>query len=253
MVSIVIPAVSIRKHNKEDLENLLNCIEPEHYKAVVCCFDGSDIDFVDYFREKFKFITSLHNRGNMLKFSRNSNVGLRYVRDVIKDSDGVFLVNQDTLIPKFKYMEQVIGSGLATPTTTPDKDLDNQPANVVRNQLNNKFPFFCPWFSMELIHDVGLLDEDLPVLFSDDAMILRTILHGKHQVENINIKIHHKGSHLELKEGWESGSGTYQAQDLPLGLLQYKLKFSVPQDIEHDKIIPWYVKNRVWKEEMKVV
>ena len=252
MVSIVIPAVSIRKHNKEDLENLLNCIEPECYKATVCCFDGCDIDFVDYFRERYKFITSLHNRGNRLKFSRNSNVGLRYVRDVIKDSDGVFLINQDTLIPKFKYMEQVIGSGLATPTTTPDKDLENQPANVVRNQLNNKFPFFCPWFSMELIHDVGLLDEDLPVLFSDDAYVFKVLLQGKHLVESVNTKVFHRGSHLEIKEGWESGSGTYVANDLSLGLLQWQVKLGL-QGVPHDELIKEGLKKFIWKDEMKVV
>lgn len=258
MTSIVIPATDHRPQNKQHLENLLNCIDPNAYKVVVVCFDSCEVEFVDFFVQKFPFIHSLHNRGNPLKFTRNSNAGLRFIRNNTKE--GCFLINQDCLIPSFKYMEKVVSEGLSTPSTTnlasTQEELDelnSKEDSTTRTRITNKFAFYCPYFSHELLKDVGLLDEDLKVLFSDDSYVLKTLLHGKYPIESVNVLINHLGSHLDTKkEGWESGSGSYNTYDLPIGLAQYTLKWSL-SGTRHDDVIPEALKKHKWIEEMKVV
>jgi hypothetical protein len=251
MTAIVIPACDIKEHNKTDLEALLECIKPDanRYSAVVVCFDGCEIEFVDYFTQKFGFIHSFHNRKNKLGFSRNSNIGLRFVRDVIKDD--CFLINQDCLIPSFDYMSCIPGEGLSTPITT-EGSLLIKYLNPTRTRLNDKFAFYCPHFSLGLLNDVGVLDEDLKNLFSDDSYVLRTLLHGKYPIESVDIKIHHKGSHISTEQGWESGSGTYNQTDLSLGLVQYTLKWDM-LGVKHENIIKEALKRHKWKEEMRIM
>ena len=253
MTSIVIPACDIRQNNKEDLENLLTSVSPSFFRGwdqVVVCFDGCKEEFVDYFRQKFPFIHVIWNRGNALGFTNNSNMGLRFVRNELKS--GAFLVNQDCVLPAWEHLSKVIGEGLATPMTTDNIDLlTNQPKEVVKTRLTNKFAFFCPYFSYNLLKDVGLLDPDLKVLFSDDCYVFKTLLHGKYPVESVNIYIHHKGSHIEIKEGWESKSGSYKNHDLGIGLLQYRLKLGM-QGVPHDSIIPEALKKLTWSDDMRI-
>lgn len=249
MTAIVIPICSIRERNKTDLFELLSGMEPDKdkYSKVVACFDSCDEEFIEFFQDKFPWIHSIINPYNLTGFSVNSNRGLRFVRDELKD--GCFLVNQDTILPSYEYMSQVVGEGLATPETTNEFPLV-QPETIERRQIRDKIAFYCPYFSYNLMKDVGLLDPSLRNLFSDDQYCARLLLHGKYPIEVVNVKIHHKGSHIDSsKPDWESGSGTYNAADLGFELQKYRMQWSAGLT-DHNKMIEWILSNHKWQEDM---
>lgn len=272
MTSIVIPAINLKPQNRPDLLNLLNCLAPDadKYEKIIVCFDGleSNSEFYEFFTEKFPFIHPILNELNPSGFSINANRGLRFCRDELKS--GCFLVNQDCILPSYEYMQKIVGEGLATPESIdlngPDdgleddsekadylNELNKELSSGARTKIYDKFPFYCPYFSYELLRDVGLLDEDQKNVFSDDSMIIKILLHGKYPIENVDIKIHHRGSYIDAsKNNWESGSGTYNAVDLGHGLAQHKLKWSVDNKVDHANIIQWALENHKWSEDMKI-
>lgn len=255
MTAIVIPACDHKPQNRKDLLDLLSCIDSKKWSKVIVCFDGCNDEFVEFFLEKFPFIHSIWNESKSVGFSINSNKGLRFCRDDL--NDGCFLINQDCIIPE--NLELVVGEGLATPETINLENLEfeeirkklNEPRKIERKLLNNKFAFYCPYFSYELLKEVGLLDEDLKNLFSDDCYVLKTLLNGKFPVETVSVNIYHKGSHIDTKNpNWESGSGTYNQNDLNIGLMSYRLKWQIPNEIKHENMVEWVLKNRSWSENM---
>lgn len=250
MSSIAIPITDIKETNKPDLEALLDSIEG-FPGLVVCMYDSCSENFVRYFEKKFPWTHTIWNTGNRLNFTRNSNLGLRFAHK--HANSGVFLVNQDCVLPKYEVLKEVEGAGLATPQAVqvPEgQDLSSlQPALFEREVLLNKFPFYCPYFSKELLDKVGYLDEAFKIVFSDDQYILRTMLAG-FPVESVNVKIVHKGSYHDTNKEGTSRSGAYSGNDLGLSLLQYRVQWQIPNDISHDMIIPWCMKNRAWSDKM---
>lgn len=260
--AIIIPITDIRPHNRQDLIELLDCIKPDadKYKMVICCFDGCKEEFVEFFQEKYPFIESIWNKGKALGFTRNSNLGLSFVKD--KLNTGTFLINQDCIIPRFEVMKGLIRDGLSTPVSVDfiktQEELTDYPKTVMVNSpvsklSKNHFAFFCPYFSPGLLKEVGVLDGAFPNIFSDDDYCLRTLLNGRFPVEVVNTAaVYHKGTHIDMSKTGESHSGTYTGGDLPLGLCQYRLKWSVPANVEHHNIIEWVLKNHKWDGSMSL-
>lgn len=250
MSSIVIPACDVKPCNKDDLDNLLTSLI-EFPGLVVVCFDGCHENFVKYFEKKFPFIHTLWNTGNRLNFTRNSNLGLRFAHKYA--NSGVFLVNQDCVLPSYEFLKEVEGPGLSTPQAIElleGQDINKlQPEKFERETLSNKFPFYCPYFSKELLDKIGYLDGAFKVVFSDDQYILRTMLAG-FPVESVNVKIVHKGSYHDTNKEGTSRSGAYGSMDLGQSFMQYRIQWQIPNDISHDMIIPWCIKNRTWSDKM---
>lgn len=268
MTAICIPITSILgKKNANDLDELLSDIEKDKdkYSAVVGCFDACQRRFVHYFKDKYPWLHILANEGNALKFTRNSNVGLRYVMKHLKDD--AFLVNQDCRLPRYHYMKLIAGEGLSTPQSIENMNyVFSQPfvadefdpyenkwyyRRLKRERLYNNFAFYCPHFSKNLLENVGILDGALRVVMSDDDFCIRTLLAG-FPVETVNVKIFHKGSHIDTSSpDWVSSSGSYGASDLGKGLRQYLTKYQLR--CPHEEIIPTVLKTHKWKEEMRIL
>lgn len=267
MTALVIPSCNIRPHNRVDLLNLLTCLEPDKdkYTKIIVCFDGieKESEFIEFFLDKFPFIHPIINELNPSGFSINSNRGLRYCRDELKT--GCFLVNQDCILPAANHMMQVVGEGLSIPQSIeiPSADsssleekieylnLANTGRTIVRTHIKDKFAFYCPYFSYELLKEVGLLQEDQKNVYSDDSYVIMTLLNNKFPVEVVDVKISHRGSHIIPENNWESGSGCYNSIDLSAGLVQHKLKWSIPKDVEHGEILNYVLKNFVWDDKMR--
>lgn len=255
--SIVIPICNIKDNNKQDLENLLISIENGDYlnniTKIVCCFDSCEEYFVNYFENKFPWFYTIWNKGNRLNFTRNVNLGLRFVHKSLET--GAFVINQDCVLPNWKYLKNVIGEGLSTPESVDVKlkgDLDNlQPEEVLKTRVHNKFAFYCTYFSKELLDKIGYLDGAFKVVFSDDQYVLRTLLAG-FPCEIVNTKIYHAGTHHDTNKEGSSRSGAYSGLDLGETLLQYRFQWKVPTHIQHDEIIHWVLKNYQWEDSMKV-
>lgn len=265
MATIVVPICSIRDHNKQDLEDLLNSIEPDKgiYSAIICCYDSCDEEFIEYFQVKYPWTHSLINKGNRLNFTRNSNIGLKFAKENI--GGHIFLVNQDCILPRYRHMAKVCGEGLSTATSidlgwakSPEQpkeyveELEKlQPANVTRTRLKDKhFAFYAPCFSPKVLETIGYMDWSYRQVYSDDDACVRTLLAGL-PLEVVDVKIYHKGSHINTNGGWESRSGTYRAEDLELGLLQYRAKYNA-YHVEHSRMIPYILENFTWNPEMRV-
>lgn len=245
-ISIVIPIADIRPNNKQDLEELLDSIEPEKFAAVVCCYDSCEEEFIEYFSTKYGFTHSLINRGNRLNFSRNSNVGLRWAR---KEVGGhIMLVNQDCILPSYDLLAQIPGEGLSSPKSSPTLDGPNTGS---RTRLTNAhFPFYAPCFSEKVIDKVGFLAEPLKKLFSDDDYCARVLLEGSCPLEMVDITINHKGSHIDTSQEWESRSGTYNQNDLTLGLDQYRKRWNL-MSTSHDAMIKTILEKYRWTDKMR--
>lgn len=265
MTAIVIPACDIKDNNRQDLDELLNSIENGDYfpcfsgpsrgeavdgvSSVVVCFDGCKEEFVDYFTFKYKWIHSIWNQGNRLGFTNNSNQGLKYAHQKLNDS--VFLVNQDCVLPSWKYLKLVEGKGLATPSSREVEtylELDNQPRNPKRIPTQ-RFAFYCTFIAKEVMTKIGYLEPLMKTIFSDDDYCLRALLAG-FPVEIVDIAIFHKGTHHDTTKEGSSRSGAYEIDDLGIGLLQYKTKWSVPNHVDHDSIISWVMENFEWNSEL---
>ena len=82
-------------------------------------------------------------------------------------------------------------------------------------------------------------------------MCIMTLLHGKLPIEVVDVKINHRGSHLPDVENWESGSGCYNLSSLQAGLVQHKLKWRIPKNVEHSEILDYVLKTQVWDDKMR--
>lgn len=266
--SIVIPVTDVLgQPNKEDLDNLLTDLKEskQYFYEVVCCFDSCDWRFVNYFKDKYPWITALENNGKPFQFTKNANQGLRYLFNKLHpeklksfldlqpqvyptDAGGVWLVNQDCRLPNLWAM-CVAGDkaeGVVSLTAVQDPDLHK--AMVFTSA--ERFAFFCVYIPFIAIDKIGYLDEAFIKVFSDDDYLLRAHLAGI-PVETVNVDIYHKGSFINTDPGWVSASGCYQDEDLGIGLAQYKTKWTTGQDIDHDAIMKNVLSRFKWEDKFK--
>jgi len=252
MTALIIPVCDIRDRNFKDLVELLSSIEAGGYLEeckVVIAFDSCEDDFTEKINEKFPWILGIVNTGNRLQFTKNTNNGIRFVLSQWPDED-VFIVNQDTILPHWSHLKQVIGEGISSPHTIGNDKLDDLNLHTGEREKVEKFAFYCVHISNSVLKKIGLLDGVFKRCFSDDDYVARASLAG-FPVEMTNIKVYHKGSHIDTSQpGWESGSGCYNASTLGEELQQYLTKWQCR--VGHDEAMKWILSNHVWQEEMKI-
>ena len=250
MINIIVPVTDIKENNKEDLDKLLSSISIGGYEEcqIICCFDSTEEDFYLYFNEKYPFITCLINQSNRLQCTKNVNNGIRYSLSHFPDAH-VILVNQDCILPRWEYLKELEGKGLATPNSVDNLNLVNE-RPFIRTRVT-RTPFYCTFINNQVLKVVGLLDGVLKITHSDDDMCLRTQLAG-FPVEIVSISIHHKGTHINCPEGWNSRSGAYTQNDLNFENAIYRTKWQVSTSIPHGEIISTVLKTHKWEESMKI-
>lgn len=249
---IAVPCADRSKGSATFLSNLLSSIEGETQKncEVAVLFDAVKPRFLDEALEKFPWIIAHVNDGlknNRYNFSKNSNIGLRFAHKELNLP--CLLVNQDTVLPTWEHLKKIPGKGLATPYTSEDwKAAANTGA---RTPLTNKFAFFCPFFSLNLLENVGMLDPGLKSTHSDDDMVARCLLKGI-PVEQVDVAIYHKGSHIDQAALGGSLSGAYNNDDLDTFMKRYRAKWQIPANITHDQAIPYILSAHNWHPEMRI-
>lgn len=250
MITLLIPITDIKgSTNQKHLENLLNSIELGGYLpevGVLGLFDATSEDFFTFFRERCTWLKCMYNTGNRLLFTKNVNVGIRWVLQNQPDND-IILVNQDTILPDWQYLKLIQGEGISSPSSTniPDRDKLNElnGKEVKRNKVNN-VPFYCTYINSQVIKKIGLLDACMKTTCSDEDMCLRAKLAG-FEVEAVDgVSIYHAGTHIDVKPGWESPSGSYDAELLTKEVKQMLTKYQCTTD--HAGFFNWVLQNYSW-------
>jgi GT2 family glycosyltransferase len=256
--AIVIPITSIKgKKNFDQLLDLLSSIAAGEYPCeILCCFDACEDEFVQYFVKKFPFIVPLSYKGNRLHFARNCNRGMRFAHQVL--GKGVILVNQDCVLPHWKYFKEIIQGDVTSAKSVANKEsLEecNQTYNDRAGDVDcQKFPFYCTYISKEVMDKIGYLDGVfMKGGFEDDDLCTRALLAG-FQPRTATVFIYHEGTHIDTsKPDWESACGSYNAQTLGgLNLPQYTTKWQIPPEVPHEEFISWVLKTHEWEDRMAV-
>lgn len=228
------------QQNQEDLENLLSDLEPhrDSFAEIIPLWDSTEWLFRQQIIDKFPWVNTdlqFWNKKRALQFTRNSNVGLKYVHSKGEDC---ILINQDCTIPDASCLPLLKGKGIASARSVePGSGLIKYLGDFKREKIAGHFPFYCTYFSWEVLDKVGFLDEKFKKLFSDDDLCLRCHLAG-FPVEVVNLNIYHKGSHVVPdKDGnFQSPSGCYDQSDLMTAFEQYRAKYNLPET-KHEDII----------------
>lgn len=248
--SIAIPVTDCRgEKNLKDLDELLASIEPDrsHFKEVIGLFDSCEWVFVKYFQEKYSWLSIVWNKTKAYNFTKNANVGLRLCHQELKTD--CFLVNQDCVFGGWfndaKDLLKIRNKGISTPMSA---QASIGPVFNIKGSSTKRFPFYCTYFSTESMDKVGYLDDVFIKVYSDTDYVARCLLAGL-PVEEFNMVINHKGSHIDTSGDWISGSGCYSQNDLNLGLAQFKTKWQA--DVDDSVIMDYIINNHKWKEEMK--
>lgn len=247
-LAIVIPAADLKKESGQFLDDLLASIvegQTHNHTEIIVCFDGCKPRFVHTFCEKYPFIIPLVYGGDRLNFAKNSNRGLRVAHNEMKLP--VLLVNQDTILPKWEYLKLIPGRGLVTPYTT--LDMVTATNTGKRVTIQSRFPFFCPYWSTELMKEIGFLDGAYVASFEDDDAIGRTLLAG-FPIEQVDVGIFHKGSHVDQAQIGGSLSGAYDGNRLTISHERYRLKWNIPREIPHEECVNWILKHHRWNKEL---
>lgn len=263
-MSIVIPACNTRPQCQKLLDDLLNSIQVGEYDCpVIVCFDSTDQFFVRYFTRKYPFITAIHNKMKAFGFGKNANMGLYMAHTKFRD-DGVFVVNQDTVLPHSKYLYWVKNEGMASPQ---EADLGEGLSVENLNNLNEKTQFerhpitvrlagFCMWLSTPLLDKVGYLDDGYVASFEDDDMCCRAKIAG-FPVESTNVRVHH---YIKDREAQNiiSTTGAYDGDRLFTSHIRFRLKWKIPAgvlvgpNVEHHNSYQWITQAHTWHPRMKV-
>lgn len=260
MTVLLIPTTDRSKDADKYLTMLLNSIEVhELYKKyeVVVLWDSCQDKFIDYFCNRYEFINYQErfiNRGNPFKFSKNVNVGLKYVYEST-DQDCI-VVNQDAILPSYDYLKHLTGQGLCSPDqyVFPEESFDDslirevlaaaQPVEVVRTD-HIKITGFCLYVSRNILEKVGYIDTYFPAGYDDNDYCIRTKLAGL-PVEKVNILVQHFVSKL-------GSYNTLQSHQLVLQLQKYHIKWSIPMSINDDgSLEKWILDNHNWEPSMCV-
>jgi hypothetical protein len=257
-VSIAIPITDCKGDtNRQDLLGLLEDLEPykDSFNEIIGLFDNCNWDFVQFFEDRFPWLSLVVNDAKALNFTKNANVGLRIIHQQLKDD--AILVNQDcrlsweladgssaNLAPVLLRLKE--GGDLVSACSSesgPGPWVSWEP----RFKESNRFAFYCVFISKECMDKTGYLDETFIRVFSDDDYILRAKLAGFKCCES-NILVYHKGSHME-GDFTESRSGCYTERDLGIGLSQFKNKWQ--SNKEHADIAEDVLSRVKWDERMK--
>lgn len=257
-MSIVIPAADTKSHCRWMLDDLLTSIERGNYnEPTIVCFDQCGRHFVNFFTKKYPWMIPIVNNGNRHGFAKNSNKGLAMSYRHYKQ--GAFVLNMDTVLPDSKWMEQVKNEGLASPAQVdlnPDQDpyaiddtitkLHHQPETIVyKNSI--KFGGFCMWFSLPLLDRAGFLDEVFYATFEDDDICVRANLAGL-PCQEVGVNVHH---YISKRETEVTTTGAYTLQSMQRSLLQFAMKWNIPDDMKHEEFNTWILNNHKWKDEMR--
>jgi hypothetical protein len=248
MTTIVIPAADIAPGSEILLNNLLYSIYKqdifESFKVLVC-FDGCRDHFVEYFLDSYEFLikdSKFINTKNRLNFAGNSNNGLRYVHQELKDN--VLLVNQDCILPGVENLKKLSGKGIvsAGQVTYDWKDLDEciDTLNSMQNkelerQKHSKVTGFCMFLSKELMDKVGYIDEYFVAGFDDDDLCARASLAG-FPIETVNVNVYHAISKC----------GAYENLAIPLNKMH--IKWGIPFNVKHENFQDWIRDNYSWED-----
>ena len=236
-----------QEYLKALLDSIVNGGYLDHFQ-VILCYDQVGEDFYEYFEEKYPFTIGLVWLGNKQGFAANSNLGIRHA----KGTD-ILLVNQDCVLPDYKYMEPMFSvQGIATPYTCGIQRQDllnkiNDKNTLQGEEISRNFAFCCPYISKEVIEEVGLLEPAYISSWEDDDFITRALLAG-FKCFQYNVAIYHKGSHSN-NPGGESPSGAYNAEMLGLNMQKYMYKYGISPEVTHAEFIPWVLANRTWNKE----
>ena len=277
--SLLVPVTDIKSSNKNQLHRLLKSIVEGYYEEcgweIVLVYDACDRVFVTEFKKTYPTFTHLEHSWNRLNFARNVNIGLRYV---YSKKSNVLVVNQDCILPsvdtfiktlnKFpENKEEIILTAQAVNLNlenveNPQKALNLVSRKIELEEMNCKFPFYCVYIGYKVLEQIGILDGVYVATFEDDDYITRALLKGI-KIYRSGIKVYHEGSFIETAGGeWESASGSYNQSRLNVNLVKYVSKYQVKIEevlrddgsgvVDHNKIIPWILKNKKWNEEMIV-
>lgn len=239
----------------------------EHFNVVVC-FDNVSEDLYEFIDEQYPFIHGLVNTGNSLGFARNSNNGMRLAK-AENPKAGVLLVNQDCVLPDYKYLKPLTEvNGISTPYTVDIQRVDllnrlNESNNEPPYEINSKFAFFCPFISSEVITEIGFLDGAFISSFEDDDYITRARLAG-FKCFQYNVAVSHKGSHIDQSNG--SLSGAYDGELVGLNLDKYVYKYGIdmsnPDNViktpqgnypNHSNFLSWILSNREYNKDLMYI
>jgi GT2 family glycosyltransferase len=262
--AIVIPAVDNSPKCRELLETLLTSISEGYYDChVVVCWDDASDETIQFFEDKYKWITSLPHKGRRLNFAKNSNRGLRYVYEELHL--GAFLINMDVCLPHKSHLEKIINNGISSPRaihidgmvhakiyalnqkadpSCPCNKTVSKPAEPVR-----KFAAFCMWVSKYAFSKIGYLDEHTFIAsFEDDDFCARACL-ADLPCEQFEIPVHHELKNRELQI---STTGSYDMPQLMDHLWKFMKKWGIPMYIPHADFADWILQNKVWEDKWKI-
>jgi len=228
--------------------------------SVTCCFDSCDEEYIFFFQKNYPDFKILVNSKNRIGFTANVNRGLRYA---FKEYRGNFLIlNMDTVLPHSSYLkDMVVGEGLMGPRQV--DILDNCPCihhdimalnrecvthiNPPEYQEVDRITGFCMYINREVIAKIGFLDELFKAGFDDDDYCARARLAG-FPVEVANaVAVQH---YLKGRED-ASNTGAYTLETLGDSLKSFRLKWGIPNSIEHKDFSNFIHNNHIWKDTMK--
>jgi hypothetical protein len=269
-MAIVIPVVNTRHICAKLLHDLLFSISNGGYTdQVIVCFDGTDRFFVNYFKQRFPFITAIHNPAKPFGFAKNANAGLNYVATQL--NEGCFLINMDTVLPHSRFLYQIRNEGVASPEQIDASDalsvnglnqLNDEIGEVVAKDVN-RIRGFCMWISRQALDKIGLLDDGFIATFEDDDYTIRAKLSGL-PTQQFNVKVHHYTKNRPTGPGIiATTTGAYDGFRLFTAERRFKLKWGIPQGVVHDydddfegerqpTYAEWILENHNWKDEMKI-
>lgn len=261
-MTIAIPVCNTRTYCQKLLDDLLTSINAGEYEdQVLLMFDSCDKFFVAYFLSKYPKVKAFLNRGKGFGFAKNSNIGLAYAHQHIKD-DGVFLINMDTVVPHSQYLYRMKNRGISGANQVDLRpDLSVAAVNKINDQEFKKEDIlkmsgFALWVSKEAMDTVGYLDDGFVSSFEDDDICARVALAGL-PVEQTNVNIHHYIKERNVKDANGNvpiitTTGAYDSVRLHTSRLRYMAKWGIPAEIPHSGYNEWILKNHTWKEEMAI-
>lgn len=267
MYSIVVPITDIKgEKNKDQLDKLLTTISTGGYVCpILACFDSCHEDFIEYFTNKYSFITPVINDGNRLNFARNVNLGLKYSLSNYPDNH-VVIINQDSMLPVSEHFQFMIREDVPCICSASSVDISGDPVKV-QNALNTlnvqavkgyfktlqKIPFYCVFIHREVLEKLGGLDGVYVASFEDDDYCTRSVLAGFDNYIS-SVKVYHEGTHIDTNVGnFESASGSYTLSRLGVNMTKYCTKYQIHEPkLKHEDMIEWVLANRKWDDKMKI-
>jgi hypothetical protein len=253
MTAIVIPITDVKPEGRDQLDNLLKSIEIGGTSAntqVLACFDGCKLVFVDYFKDKYPFITSIINNGNRSGYCKNSNRGLRFGLNELKDS--CILTNQDLIMPSWDKLKLLAeGKGLRSSQTLEltgtveeiqaELDVRYEPTvtSVMEESVpGNKFAGYGYFIHKDVMEECGYVYEPMIASFDEDDLIARAAIAG-FPIEISGVRCYHIGSHIDQAKTGESITGAYTTNMVGLNQIIFRERWKIPFNIPHESYQKW--------------